>query len=69
MKKLVPEIFIPYCIYDEANFYSISAVIELARMNATMTLYEYVPILNTSLEDGEKAPDHSVKKDKDSWLT
>jgi len=63
MRKLVPEVLINYHIYHDTEFRSIDAVIELARLNAAMVLYEYVPILYTSLEKGEKLPDYSVRRD------
>lgn len=63
MKKLVPEIFINYNIYLETEFNTINAVIELARLNAAMVLYEYVPILYTSLKSGEEPPDINLRRE------
>ena len=65
MKKLVPEIFIRHSIYFETEFHSIEAIIDLARLNAALILYEYVPILYTSLKTGEILPDYSVRLDRD----
>lgn len=65
MKKLVPEIFIQHNIYLETEFHSIKAIIELARLNAALILYEYVPVLYTSLKTGETLPDYSVRLDSD----
>ncbi len=61
MKKLVPEIFINHNIYLETEFNTINAILELARLNAAMVLYEYVPILYASPELGEELPDVGVR--------
>ena len=63
MRKLIPEIFINRSIYSKTEFATINAIIELARLNAAITLQEYVPILYTSLKSGEKAPDISVRRE------
>jgi len=63
MKKLVPDIFINHNIYSETEFNTINAVIELARLNAAIILHEYIPILYTSFERGEEAPDISVRRE------
>ncbi|MEA4830877.1 MAG: hypothetical protein VB121_12970 [Enterococcus thailandicus] len=61
MKKLVPELFINYNIYLETQFHSIEAIIELARLNAALVLYEYVPILYSSLKPGERRANYTVR--------
>ena len=63
MKKLVPEIFILRSLYAETKFNTIDAAIELARLNAAIVLQEYVPILYSSLEHDEKAPNISVRRE------
>jgi len=61
MRKLVPEIFINSNIYEDTQFSSINAVIELARLNAALIRYEYVPIVYSSLEPGKKMEDYSLR--------
>ena len=65
MKKLIPEVYFNHNIYMDTQFSSYRAVIELARINAALLLYEYVPILYTSLKPGEGLPsdmDISLRK-------
>ena len=61
MRKLVPEVFINYNIYLETEFSSVNAIIELARLNAALVLYEYVPVLYSSLNPGERKADYTVR--------
>jgi hypothetical protein len=62
MRRLVPEVFISHSVYCDTEFRSIDAVVELARLNAALVLYEYVPVLYTSLGKGEKPPNYSVRR-------
>lgn len=66
MKGLVPEIFINYNIYLETQFNSINAIIELTRLNAALVLYEYVPILYSSLEFGERRKVDTVRLEENN---
>ena len=61
MKKLVPEIFINHNIYLETEFSSVNAIIELARLNAALVRYEYLPVLYSSLKSGERKADYTVR--------
>ena len=65
MRKLVPEVYINHSLYLDTEFHSINAVVELARLNSALVLYEYVPILYSSLEKREKLPDYSVRRDNE----
>lgn len=61
-KRLLPALFINRNIYPGTNFDSIYPTIELARLNAALTLYEYVPVLYTSLPPGEQIRESPVRQ-------
>lgn len=62
MRRLIPRVFINYDIYEETEFASVNAVIELARLNAALVLHEYVPILYSSLAPGERISDYTARR-------
>ncbi len=62
MKRLVPENYISYSLLVDVEYPSADAIIDLARLNATLIIHEYVPILYSSLNPNEDSPDISVRK-------
>lgn len=64
MRRLVPELFTNWHLLADTDFHSVQAVIELARLNASLILYEYIPVVYSSLNPGETKPNYSVRKDK-----
>lgn len=63
MSRLVPELFTNWHLLADTDFHSLQAVIELARLNASLILYEYIPVVYSSLPPGETVPKYSVRRD------
>lgn len=60
MRKLVPEIYTNYLI-RETEFESIESIIEIIALNAALIRHEYVPVLYSSLKEGERRNEDSVR--------
>lgn len=62
MKKLVPKIFINFNLIMDTDFRTVNAVMELARLNAALTLYEYTPICYTSLAQDKRPANYTIRR-------
>ena len=60
MRKLVPEIYTNYLI-READLESIESIIEIIVLIASLIRHEYVPVLYSSLKQGERCDEYSVR--------
>lgn len=62
MKKLVPEIMIPYNILDNLTCTSVDIVMELIQLNTVLIKNNYQLMLYSSLKEGESA-EYSLRLD------
>lgn len=62
MKKLVPEIMIPYNILDNLTCTSVDIVMELIQLNTVLIKNNYQLLLYSSLKEGESA-EYSLRLD------
>lgn len=53
MRSLVPEVYIPYGLLREAEFRSFKPLVDMALLNAQIVSNEFVPVLYSSLPEGE----------------
>ena len=49
------------CLVREVEFESIESIIEIIVLNAALIRREYVPVLYSSLKEGERRNDDSVR--------
>jgi hypothetical protein len=63
MKKLTPDIYFSYGLFENAEFKSFEPIIDLAMVNAGITLNDYVPVLYNSRKDGSQPIDvYSIRR-------
>ena len=60
MRKLVPEIYTDYLL-RQLEFESFESIIEIIVLNAALIRHEYVPVLYSSLKQGERWDEYSVR--------
>ncbi len=62
MKRLIPEILFNYSLCSEIEHRSYESIVELARINTILTMNEYIPILYSSLQPGERTKEYSLRR-------
>ena len=60
MRKLVPKIYTDYLL-REVEFESFESIIEIIVLNAALIRHEYAPVLYSSLKQGERWDEYSVR--------